>query len=99
MSTMFGSIAFVIIAAVVIVGIVIALLVGFGRKKTDWAGDPRPPQQQAPQQPGDPQRSPYEQQQPPQQPGDPRQQQPPRSIDDSQQFREQNRQTDPPAPA
>jgi hypothetical protein len=77
MSLVFGSTAFIVIAAIVVIGIVIALIVRVGRRdQTDWAGDPRPPQPQ------------------------PRpQQEPPRSIDDSQQFREQNRPTDPPAPA
>lgn len=54
MSMMFGSAVTIIVAAVVILGIVVALLVAFGRKKTDWAGDPRPPQ---PQQPPEPPRS------------------------------------------
>lgn len=65
MSLMFGSAGFVI-AGVVVLAIVVALVVGLRRKGTDWAGDPRPPQQ------------------------------PPRSIDDTQRFREQNRPTDPP---
>lgn len=72
MSMMLGSTVFIVVSALVVVGIVVALIVRVGRGKTDWAGEPRPPQPQP---------------------------QPPRSIDDSQRFREQNRPTDPPASA
>lgn len=83
---MAGTLAYIVIGAVVVVGIVVALVVMLGRRSNDWAGDPRPPQQPYPSQ--------QQQPQPPQQPT-----QPPRSIDDSQRFREQNRPTDPPPPA
>jgi len=76
MSMMLGSTVFIVVSALVVVGIVVALIVRVGRGKTDWAGEPRPPQPQPQPQP-----------------------QPPRSIDDSQRFREQNRPTDPPASA
>ena len=73
MST-FGSVALSVIAAAAVIAVLIVLLL-LVRRKNDWAGDPKQPQQpDAPQQP-------------------------PRSIDDSQRFREQNRPTDPPPPA
>ncbi|WP_420113542.1 hypothetical protein [Pseudactinotalea sp.] len=86
MSMFSGGIALVAVAALVALAILVTVLLVVGRRKHDWAGDRVPPPQQVPPQPGQPQ-----------QPGQPPT--PPRSIDDSERFREQNRPTDPPAPA
>lgn len=55
MSLFSGAAALAVIGALVVIGIVVALVLVFGRKKHDWAGDPRPPQQPyPPQQPAQP---------------------------------------------